>query len=90
MLAIEIISATATLSYAVLLTRYTKPKEAKGLPVADEAEPLDPAEIQFRVHVLICCYGEDDAVVANTVEKTLQAKLPAKTRRTVYLCKHRA
>ncbi|WIA15640.1 hypothetical protein OEZ85_002267 [Tetradesmus obliquus] len=85
-LAIEVISATATLSYGILLTRYTQPKAVKGLPVADEASPLDPDDIQFQVHVLICCYGEDDGVVGNTVEKTLLAKLPAKTKRTIYLC----
>lgn len=88
-LAIEVISATATLSYGILLTRYTQPKAVKGLPVADEASPLDPDDIQFQVHVLICCYGEDDGVVGNTVEKTLLAKLPAKTKRTIYLCEWR-
>jgi hypothetical protein len=87
-LAIEVISATATLSYGILLTRYTQPKAVKGLPIADDNSPLDPDDIQFRVHVLICCYGEDDVVVGNTVEKTLLAKLPAKTKRTIYLCKH--
>ncbi|KAF6266301.1 glycosyltransferase like family 2-domain-containing protein [Scenedesmus sp. NREL 46B-D3] len=85
-LAIEIISATATLSYGILLTRYTQPKAVKGLPIADDSTPLDANDIQFRVHVLICCYGEDDAVVGNTVEKTLLAKLPARTKRTIYLC----
>jgi hypothetical protein len=85
-LAIEVISATATLSYGILLTRYTAPKAVKGLPIADDSTPLDPDDVQFRVHVLICCYGEDDAVVGNTVEKTLMAKLPAKTKRTIYLC----
>jgi hypothetical protein len=86
-LAIEVISATATLSYGILLTRYTQPKAVKGLPIADDNTPIDPDDIQFRLHVLICCYGEDDAVVGNTVEKTLLAKLPAKTKRTIYLCK---
>lgn len=57
-LAVEVISSTATIGYAVLLIKQSKPRPSLGLPVADPNEPLHPDDVTFNLRVLIPCYKE--------------------------------
>eukprot|EP00879_Flechtneria_rotunda_P009977 GHRR01010433.1.p1 GENE.GHRR01010433.1~~GHRR01010433.1.p1 ORF type:complete len:1225 (+),score=296.26 GHRR01010433.1:1011-4685(+) len=87
-LIIEIISSTATFGYAILLVKCTRPNpNAKGLAVYKTPGKLpDVNDVRFHVRVLIPCYTESVELVQKTVEGALNAVLPAKTLRTVYLC----
>lgn len=87
-LAVEIISSTATLGYAVLLTRQSRLKPSLGLPLAEPGAPLpaDPRLLRFNLRVLIPCYKEPVGILRETVLGALHAGLPANTRRTIYLC----
>lgn len=86
-LAIEVISSTATFGYAVLLIKHTRSKRTKGLPISEKgALPPNLEQLQFRVRVLIPCYKEATDLVKETVLGALKAPLPKDTLRTVYLC----
>ncbi len=58
MLAVEVISSTATIGYAILLIKQSKAKPSLGLPIADPNEPLHPDDVMFNLRVLIPCYKE--------------------------------
>jgi cellulose synthase/poly-beta-1,6-N-acetylglucosamine synthase-like glycosyltransferase len=86
-LAIEVISSTATLGYAVLLIKHTRSRRTKGLPICKKgAPPPHPENLRFHVRVLIPCYKESTDLVKETVLGALAAALPKDTLRTVYLC----
>jgi hypothetical protein len=70
-LAVEVISSTATIGYAILLIKQSKPKPSLGLPVADPNIPLHPDDVMFNLRVLVPCYKE----------KVCAAKAPAWTRK---------
>jgi hypothetical protein len=74
-LAIEVISSTATIGYAVLLIKQSKPQPSLGLPIADPNQELHPDDVMFNLRVLIPCYKE---------------KVGAATRRAGDRQKHRA
>lgn len=57
-LAIEVISSTATIGYAVLLIKQSKPQPSLGLPIADPNQELHPDDVMFNLRVLIPCYKE--------------------------------
>jgi len=57
-LAVEVISSTATIGYAILLIKQSTPKPSLGLPLADPNEELDPDHLLFNLRVLIPCYKE--------------------------------
>jgi hypothetical protein len=57
-LAVEVISSTATIGYAILLIKQSKPKPSLGLPVADPNIPLHPDDVMFNLRVLVPCYKE--------------------------------
>jgi hypothetical protein len=59
-LAVEVISSTATLGYAILLTKQSRSKPSLGLPLAAPGArlPDNPAELKFNLRVLIPCYKE--------------------------------
>jgi cellulose synthase/poly-beta-1,6-N-acetylglucosamine synthase-like glycosyltransferase len=86
-LAIEVISSTATLGYAVLLIKHSRSRRTKGLPIGKKgAPPPDPEHLQFHVRVLIPCYKESTELVKETVLGALKAPLPKDTLCMVYLC----
>jgi len=86
-LAIEVISSTATLGYAILLIKHTRTSPSKGLPIPKEGDvPVDPLNPRFHVRVLIPCYTEPLETVKGTLLGALNAELPKSTVRTVYLC----
>jgi cellulose synthase/poly-beta-1,6-N-acetylglucosamine synthase-like glycosyltransferase len=86
-LAIEVISSTATLGYAVLLIKHSRSRRTKGLPIVKKgALPPDPEHLRFHVRVLIPCYKESTDLVKETVLGALKAPLPKDTLRSVYLC----
>jgi endoglucanase len=92
-LCVEILTATSSLSYAVLLCRSTRSRGSPGLePVPDsgnlEAPPFAVSDklLKFHVRILVPCYKETLEVVRATVEGALRAELPENTRRTVYVC----
>lgn len=58
MLAVEVISSTATIGYAILLVKQSRPRPSLGLPLADPNEELDPDNLAFNLRVLIPCYKE--------------------------------
>lgn len=58
-LAVEVISSTATIGYAILLIKQSTPKPSLGLPLADPNEELDPDHLLFNLRVLIPCYKEN-------------------------------
>lgn len=57
-LAVEVISSTATIGYAILLMKQSKPKPSLGLPIADPNQQLHPDDVMFNLRVLIPCYKE--------------------------------
>lgn len=57
-LAVEVISSTATFGYAVLLIKQSRPRPSLGLPLADPDEPLHPDDVMFNLRVLVPCYKE--------------------------------
>lgn len=57
-LAVEVISSTATIGYAILLIRQSSPRPSLGLPLAAPDEQLDPDNLMFNLRVLIPCYKE--------------------------------
>jgi hypothetical protein len=61
-LAVEVISSTATIGYAILLIKQSKPKPSLGLPVADPNIPLHPDDVMFNLRVLVPCYKEKVSV----------------------------
>lgn len=67
MLAVEVISSTATIGYAVLLIKQSKPRPSLGLPVADPNEPLHPDDVMFNLRVLIPCYKEKVGGIAANI-----------------------
>lgn len=85
-LAVEIISSTSTYGYAVLLIKYTKSRKTRGLPLAKAGEVVIDEDLQFHVRVMVPCYKESTELVKETVEAALKAYLPARTKRTLYLC----
>lgn len=58
MLAVEVISSTATIGYAVLLMKQSQPKPSLGLPIADPNVELHPEDVMFHLRVLVPCYKE--------------------------------
>lgn len=85
-LAVEVISSTATIGYAILLIKQSTPKPSLGLPLADPNEELDPDHLLFNLRVLIPCYKEKVDILRDTVMGALNAALPIGTQRTIYLC----
>lgn len=58
-LAVEVISSTATFGYAILLIKQSSPKPSLGLPMADPDAELPPDDaLMFNLRVLIPCYKE--------------------------------
>lgn len=58
MLAVEVISSTATIGYSVLLMKQSQPKPSLGLPIADPDVELHPDDVMFHLRVLVPCYKE--------------------------------
>jgi hypothetical protein len=57
-LAVEIISSTATFGYAILLIKQSRPRPSLGLPIQDPDEILHPNDVMFNLRVLVPCYKE--------------------------------
>jgi hypothetical protein len=62
-LAVEVISSTATFGYAILLIKQSRPRPSLGLPLADSDEVLHPDDVMFNLRVLVPCYKEKVGLV---------------------------
>ena len=85
-LAVEIFASTATVSYALLLVKFTRSRRTKGLPIAKKGAEVSEEDLKFHVRVLVPCYKESVDLVEETVVAALNGYLPKNTRRTLYLC----
>ena len=78
--AIEMLGATASISYGICLVRLPVYEDIK----TDEGKVL--CQYPYHVRVLVPCYQEPLALIRKTIEAALDAELPKGVNRTIYLC----